>query len=135
VDGGSERSRSIVVEGARRGVARLARALTRGDSLIVFPEGTRGTGTDIAPFKSGLYHVCQRCPGVELVPVRLENLHRIMPKGEAVPVPLVGSITFGRPLRLTATEGKDAFLARARAALIDRSQPWNWSSTATSLAS
>jgi 1-acyl-sn-glycerol-3-phosphate acyltransferase/predicted protein tyrosine phosphatase/membrane-associated phospholipid phosphatase len=120
---------------ARRSVARAARALAQGDSLIIFPEGTRGNGVDIAPFKCGLYHLGRLQPGVELVPVRLEHLHRIMPKGEAVPVPLAGGVTFGRPLWLMPGEDKDAFLARARTALIDLRHPCIWSSTATSLAS
>ena len=95
-------------------------ALELGDSLIVFPEGTRNTTDEILlPFKSGIYRVaCQR-PDVELVPVWMENLGRVLPKGEFVPVPLLCSVNFGAPLRLREGEDKASFLGRARQALLD----------------
>jgi 1-acyl-sn-glycerol-3-phosphate acyltransferase len=108
---------------ARRSVQRAARALATGASLIIFPEGTRGDGSNVRPFKSGLYHLCRLRPDVELVPVRLENMHRILPKGEALPVPITGSVTFGRPMRLEPGEGKHAFLARAQRALLREERP------------
>ena len=98
-------------------------ALGRNCSLIVFPEGTRNPGPDPAPFKSGLYHLAQRRRDVELVPVLLENLNRILPKGEFLPVPLLGSATFGHPIYLQKAETKAAFLDRARAAVIALRSP------------
>ena len=97
----------------------MAQALGHGDSLIVFPEGTRNT-TDapLLPFKSGLYHLAQRCPDVELVPVWIENSRRVMPKGAIVPVPLLCTLSFGAPLGVTIGEAKEAFLARAGDALL-----------------
>jgi 1-acyl-sn-glycerol-3-phosphate acyltransferase len=97
----------------------LLRALDEGASLIVFPEGTRNTGEGLLPFKSGIYHVARQRPHVELVPAWIHNLHRVMPKGEIVPVPLLCSVTFGAPTHLREGEGKDEFLARLRQALID----------------
>jgi 1-acyl-sn-glycerol-3-phosphate acyltransferase len=90
-------------------------------SLIIFPEGTRGTGEAIAPFKSGIYHLAKRKPELEFVPVYMENLNRILPKGEVVPVPLIGSISFGKPLTLAPGEGRTEFLLRARQAILDLS--------------
>lgn len=95
----------------------MVAALDAGDSLIIFPEGTRGDGTAIAPFKSGVYHVASRKPEVDLVPVMIENLNRILPKGEVVPVPILSSITLGAPLRLGTGETKEEFLARIRGEL------------------
>ena len=86
-------------------------------SLIVFPEGTRGAGPEIAPFKSGLYHLSLRKPALELVPVYLDNVYRILPKGELLPVPIACCVTFGPPLALRADEPKEAFLERAREAV------------------
>jgi len=86
-------------------------------SLIIFPEGTRGSGEEIAPFRGGVYHLAKRMPEVELVPVYLENLNRILPKGEVLAVPLLSSISFGAPLRLQADELKRDFLSRAREAV------------------
>jgi 1-acyl-sn-glycerol-3-phosphate acyltransferase len=95
----------------------MAECLSHGDSLILFPEGTRGTGEEVGAFKTGLYHLAQAAPGVELVPVAIENLNRILPKGEFLPVPMVSRVAFGPTLRLQEGESKDDFLARARAAL------------------
>ena len=86
-------------------------------SLILFPEGTRGDGTQIGKFRCGLYHLCRRRPEVELVPVYMENLNRILPKGEILPVPVMSSITFGPPLHIEEDEPKEEFLRRVRAGL------------------
>src|SRR5262245_40701552 len=100
-------------------IALMADALDTGASLILFPEGTRNTTEQrLLPFKSGLYHLAATRPDVELVPVWIENLNRVMPKGEVVPIPLLCTVTFGAPLTLRAGEDKAEFLERARAALL-----------------
>jgi 1-acyl-sn-glycerol-3-phosphate acyltransferase len=86
-------------------------------SLIIFPEGTRVSGEKLGPFKSGIYHIAKHRPGLELVPVYMENLNRILPKGGFLPAPLIGSISFGKPLVLGPGESKPAFLERARKAI------------------
>ena len=98
-------------------VDHLARSMGDTWSIILYPEGTRGTGEEIGPFKSGLYHLALQMPQVELVPVYMQNLNRILPKGEVLPVPLFSSVTFGRPMRPEEGETKTDFLERARGAL------------------
>ncbi len=98
-------------------IEQLAEAMGDRDSLIFFPEGTRGTGETVGEFKSGLYHLAKRRPDVELIPAYLENLNRILPKGEIFPVPLVSILTFGAPVRVEDGENKHEFLERARAAV------------------
>lgn len=102
---------------ARGLIDRLVEALGQDGSLIVFPEGTRGSGEGVAPFKSGIYHLARRRPDIELVPAYLDNLNRILPKGEIFPVPLISTVTFGPALRVEEGEGKRAFLERAHAAV------------------
>ena len=100
-------------------VTRMVAALDEGASLILFPEGTRNlTEAHLLPFKSGLYHLAKARPDVALVPVWIENLNRVMPKGEIVPIPLLCTVTFGTPLQLAPGEDKGAFLERGRAALL-----------------
>jgi len=100
-----------------RMIDRLAEAMGTTHSLILFPEGTRGNGETIGAFRSGLYYLAQKRPDLELVPVYLDNLSRILPKGEVLPVPLLSRLTFGEPIQLEGAETKAMFLERARAAV------------------
>lgn len=92
-------------------------ALAAGESLIVFPEGTRNPEGDIKPFKGGLYHIARSRPEIPLVPVLLDNLNRILPKGHVLAVPLIAHLAIGTALTLQPGEAKNDFLARARSAL------------------
>jgi len=96
----------------------LETALASGDSIILFPEGTRGDGEEPQPFKSGLYSLAVKFPHVVLVPAWIDNIQRVMPKGEVVPVPILCSVTFGAPVRVEPGEERRAFLDRARTAVI-----------------
>jgi len=96
----------------------LQEALGLGFSLIIFPEGTRQPQPLPGPFKSGLYRLAQAFPQVELIPVYLENLHRSMPKGALLPVPIISTVTFGAALKVGEDEERDAFLERARQAVV-----------------
>ncbi|MEW6466941.1 MAG: lysophospholipid acyltransferase family protein [Pseudomonadota bacterium] len=113
---------AVYVERERRGdedpLAPLIQALENGDSLILFPEGTRGHGEEPQPFKAGLYNLALKFPDVVLVPAWIANVQRLMPKGEVVPVPVLCSVSFGAPIRLEPGEDRHAFLARAREAVL-----------------
>ena len=100
-------------------VTQILDAMGGTGSIIIFPEGGRFSGLEPMPFKSGLYHLARNRPGMELVPVLMENLNRILPKGEILPVPLLGSVSFGAPIRLLDGESKPAFLERARRAVVE----------------
>jgi 1-acyl-sn-glycerol-3-phosphate acyltransferase len=98
-------------------LAPLKAVLAKGDSLIIFPEGTRGTEPLPAPFKAGLFHLAADFPDAELVPVYLDNLRRAFPKGSYFPVPIFCVARFGAPIALIPGEDKAAFLDRARGAV------------------
>jgi 1-acyl-sn-glycerol-3-phosphate acyltransferase len=96
----------------------LVDALGNGDSLVIFPEGTRSNKGDPQPFKAGLFHLAEQFPQVQLIPTWIDNVQRVMPKGEVVPVPILCTVTFGEPMQLAPGEDKRAFLERARAAVM-----------------
>ena len=96
----------------------LLEALKAGDSLVIFPEGTRSAKGEPMPFKSGLYRLAEAFPQVPLVPAWIDNVQRVMPKGEVVPVPILCTVTFGTPIMLGRGEDKRAFLDRAREAVL-----------------
>ncbi|HEY6326883.1 MAG TPA: lysophospholipid acyltransferase family protein [Candidatus Cybelea sp.] len=110
--GGASREAS-----ARDTIDRIAAQMGDRYSLIIFPEGTRGTGEAVGPFKSGLYYLCQRKPELALIPAYIENLNRILPKGEFLPVPFISRVTFGSTSFIEASETKEHFLTRMRDAL------------------
>ena len=88
-------------------------------SLIMFPEGGRSSGDEeMGEFKSGLFYMAKKRPDLELVPVYIDNVNRILPRGEVLPVPLLSCITIGPPIFLEAGEPKAEFLARARQSVL-----------------
>jgi 1-acyl-sn-glycerol-3-phosphate acyltransferase len=96
----------------------MLREMGRSHSVIMFPEGGRSSGETIGEFKSGLYYLAKKRPDLELIPVYINNMNRILPRGEFLPVPLLSSVTFGPPIWLEANEPKLEFLARAREAVL-----------------
>ena len=93
-------------------------ALEGGESLIIFPEGTRNPNGEVNEFRPGLFHLAKARPDVEFVPVFIDNLNRVLPKGEILPVPILCSVRFGTPLTLATDETKPQFLTRAREAML-----------------
>lgn len=122
---GGEVFRAVMID--RQGTAaapqavidQMAAVLRAGESLIIFPEGTRNMGDALMlPLKSGLYHLARACPQARLVPVWIDNLQRVLPKGRLLPVPLACTVSFGQPMAVAEGEDKAQFLARAREAML-----------------
>ncbi len=108
---------------ARATIDRIVEGMGDYYSLIIFPEGTRGDGEVVGPFKSGLYYLCRQKPELALVPAYLENLNRILPKGQFLPVPLISRVTFGAPEFFNPTESKASFIERMHDAVCALREP------------
>jgi len=102
----------------------MCAALDGGADLIIFPEGTRSMDGTMQEFKAGLFHLAKKFPAAELAPVYLENLNRILPKGEILPVPVMAGVRFGRPVSGPLDgEAKRDFLERCRGAVRELGAP------------
>ena len=99
-------------------LAAINACLDEGSSIVIFPEGGRFLDDEPAAFKSGLWHLARRRPNIECVPVWIENLSRVLPKGEFLPVPILVAVTYGEPITPVSHETKQDFLERARASLL-----------------
>jgi len=91
-------------------------------SLILFPEGGRSQDGTLGEFKSGLYYLCRRRPDLELIPIYLNNMNSILPRGKRLPVPMLSRIIFGPPMWLEMNERKESFLERTRNAVLKLKQ-------------
>lgn len=101
-------------------LGQMTQILDEGDSLIIFPEGTRGPADQVAEFHAGLYRLAHHAPQLPIVPVTLKNLGRVLPKGELIPVPHLSKVIVHEPLLLRDDDTQETFLHRARAVIADR---------------
>lgn len=85
------------VPGADSPIEVMASALQAGQSLILYPEGTRGKPEEMSRFHSGAARLMERFPDVPVLPVYLDGMGRILPKGEPIPVPFIGRVNIGAP--------------------------------------
>ena len=102
----------------RTPVVVMAEEMADQYSIIIFPEGGRTTGEEVLEFKSGMYHLAKKRPDLEFIPVYLDNMNRILPRGNVLPVPMLSRIVFGPPIWIETGEPKDRFLTRAREAVL-----------------
>ena len=101
-------------------VRQMSAALQAGDSLIMFPEGTRNMSEKpLQEIKSGIYHLAKACPDARFVPVWIDNVQRVLPKGMIVPIPLACTVRYGAPLQFVPDMGKKGFLDLVRESLLN----------------
>src|SRR4029077_9077603 len=95
------------------GLRRAAGLLQRGRNVVLFPEGTRSTTGEIAPFKPGIGVLARA--GATVVPVGIAGTRDILAKGRMLPRRAPVVVTFGAPLRLEVrrADGATACIERA----------------------
>jgi len=92
-------------------------ALERGEILLVFPEGTRGESEAMARFKGGVARLREQHPAAPVIPVYMQGLARVLPKGEFTLVPVVVDVFVGEPVAWTGN--RPAFTRTMEQAVID----------------
>ncbi|MEM7336047.1 MAG: lysophospholipid acyltransferase family protein [Chloroflexota bacterium] len=90
----------------------IADALTNGDIVIMFPEGSRGEPEQMSEFKSGVAHLSRRCPDVPVVPVFLRGMGKTLPRGTSLFLPFFCDVIFGQAF--TWNGSKQAFMNRIK---------------------
>jgi 1-acyl-sn-glycerol-3-phosphate acyltransferase len=79
-------------ESARRALEAMRERLSRGSSVIVFPEGTRSADGSIAPFREGAFRLAIEL-GVDVVPLAVAGTENTLPKHSLVFRPTRASVT------------------------------------------
>ena len=91
-------------------------ALGAGDIVMIFPEGTRGPGTDeLGPMKAGVARLAAAYPEAPVTPVWIEGAGRVLPKGAFLPAPMNCTVLVGAPIAWTGD--RDSFMEALRASL------------------
>jgi 1-acyl-sn-glycerol-3-phosphate acyltransferase len=79
-------------------LAAASQALTAGQVLILFPEGSRGEPEQMREFKRGVAHLARCHPAVAVIPVFLHGVGKALPRGEAILVPFFCDVCVGEPV-------------------------------------
>jgi 1-acyl-sn-glycerol-3-phosphate acyltransferase len=96
-------------------LAEAKQALSEGDILIVFPEGTRGEPEELGAFKAGVARLAEAAPDAPIVPIYIQGAGRALPKGAKIPVPFDITIVIGEALSFAGS--RPALIAELRAQL------------------
>lgn len=67
-------------------------ALRAGETIIIYPEGTRGEDNSIKEFKSGVAHIAAMNPDIPVIPFYINGPDRILPKGTFLWVPFIADV-------------------------------------------
>jgi 1-acyl-sn-glycerol-3-phosphate acyltransferase len=82
----------------------LGNFLSKGHSLIIFPEGSRGEPEKMQAFRKGIGVLLQRYPHIPYIPVYIQGTGKILPKGERLIVPYDAIVHFGQAQLAQAKE-------------------------------
>ena len=85
----------------------MSESLLNGDSLILFPEGSRGEPQKMQQFKKGIGIILNRHPQIPFIPVYMTGMGKILPKGEMLLVPFDSYVVFGKAQYCKSSEVED----------------------------
>lgn len=91
--------------------------LEQGNPVLIFPEGGRQSPESGGNLKGGIFLIAEQRPETRFYPVRLSGFHRVLPKGEWLPAPNMGIVSFREPIVRQPEEPRAAFMERCRRAL------------------
>ena len=113
-------SRCVLIDrrAAGPGLAEAAQRVADGDSVLMFPEGTRSYGAGVAPFKTGAFRLAAAA-GVPVVPVAVEGAAAAINEREKAGRPGTVRVCVGPPLDPLSDEPPAAWAERARGTLLD----------------
>jgi 1-acyl-sn-glycerol-3-phosphate acyltransferase len=104
-------------------------ALARGEIVVVFPEGTRGSNPDeMGRLKNGVARLAEAFPHAPVIPVWIQGAGRVLPKGAVIPVPMNCWVGAGPPVRWDGH--RTAFMEALREGLMGlkaQAPPLRWS--------
>lgn len=111
----------------RQGVSRSTleechQLLGSGWSLLIYPEGGRSPDGEMQPFKPGAAWIARRA-GVPIVPVHLDGVHGVLPKGRSWPRRRPVEVTVGEPMWVRPDEDARAFNRRVQARVEELGAP------------
>lgn len=81
-------------------------ALRAGETIIIYPEGTRGNDNSIQEFKSGVAHIAAMNPDVPVIPFYINGPDRILPKGAFLWVPFIADVYVSEAIYYDGTPTK-----------------------------
>jgi 1-acyl-sn-glycerol-3-phosphate acyltransferase len=94
-------------ESAKRAIEEMRDRLTRGSSVIVFPEGTRSPDGSLGPFREGAFRLAIEL-GVDVLPLAVAGTENTLPKHSLVFRPATASVTVLPPVPVKGLSAADA---------------------------
>ena len=90
--------------------------LKAGETIIIYPEGTRGENSELTKFKTGVAHIAKMNPDIPVIPCYINGPDRILPKGSLMWVPFIADVYVGEPILYDNTSTKE-FTTRIQTAV------------------
>jgi 1-acyl-sn-glycerol-3-phosphate acyltransferase len=87
-------------EGEKDPIEIMDQLLKKGKSMILFPEGSRGKAGKLQPFKKGIGFVLDQNRNVPVIPVYMQGIGRVLPKGNKIILPSLTKIYFGEAIHI-----------------------------------